>query len=78
MRALAIAALAILAGCGGRGELKPAKGEPLPVKPYGATATPTPSDLLTPSAQARPARSDELLRSSEPREPDIFDLPPNR
>ncbi len=72
---LAIALLA-LAGCGSRGELKPPKGEPLPVKPYGATATPTPSDLLTPSTQARPQRSDELLKNSEERTGDDFDLPP--
>ena len=78
MKPLVILSLLALAACGGRGELKPAKGEPLPVKPYGAAATPSPSDLLTPSAQARPARSDDLLRSSEARQPDQFDLPPNR
>jgi hypothetical protein len=68
----------LLAGCGSRGELKPATGAALPVKPYGATATPQPSALLTPNAQARPARSDDLLKSSEPRTADPFDLPPNR
>ncbi|MHA6721734.1 hypothetical protein [Sphingomonas sp. RS2018] len=66
-----------LAACGGRGELKPAAGASLPVKPYGALATPTPAQLLTPSTQARPLRSDELLKSSERRAPDDFDLPPN-
>ena len=78
MKSLVVIALLALAACGGRGELKPAKGEPLPVKPYGANATPMPSQLLRPSAQAVPARSDDLLRSSETRQADEFDLPPNR
>ena len=77
MRRLLPLALLALASCGSRGELKPATGAALPVKPYAATATPTPDQLMTPSAQARPARSDELLRSSEPRTSDDFDLPPN-
>ena len=64
-----------LAGCGAS-RLKPAPGEALPVAPYGATATPTPGQLLTPSNQARPQRSDELLTASEDRRSDDFDLPP--
>ena len=76
MRVFAAILLLALAGCGARGALKPEKGVPLPVKPYGATATPTPEDLLTPSTQARPERSDELLKSSETRARDDFDLPP--
>ena len=67
-----------LAGCGSAGKLKPAPGEHLPVAPYGATATPTPGDLLTPTQQQRPQRSDELLKSSEERRSDEFDLPPTR
>lgn len=66
----------LLAGCGASRGLQPAEGEPLPVAPYGATATPTPADLLRPQPQARPSRSDELLRSSEERRSDEFDLPP--
>jgi hypothetical protein len=73
----AIAALLMLSACGGRGELKPPPGEPLPVAPYGARATPTPTELVTPTSQARPQRSDELLKSSERRADDPFDLPPN-
>lgn len=66
----------LLAGCGSAEQLKPAAGKPLPPKPYGAAATPTPKQLLTPSTQARPQRNDELLKDSEKRQPDPFDLPP--
>jgi len=66
-----------LSACGGREELRPAAGESLPPKPYAVEATPTPSELMTPSVQARPRRSDELLRQSEQRREDRFDLPPN-
>jgi hypothetical protein len=65
-----------LAACGGREELRPAAGETLPPKPYSAQTTPTPSELMTPETQARPQRSDELLRESEQRRDDRFDLPP--
>ncbi|MGK6318472.1 hypothetical protein [Sphingomonas sp. DT-204] len=71
-----ILALLLVAGCGGRGSLKPEPGQPLPVKPFGAQATPTPDQLMTPGAQARPERTDELLRSSQERDSDEFDLPP--
>jgi hypothetical protein len=66
-----------LAACGGREELQPAQGKTLPPAPYGAEAQPTPSELMTPDAQARPQRSDELLRRSEERRDDRFDLPPS-
>lgn len=72
----ALLTLLPLAACGSAGTLAPAPGEALPVAPYGATATPTPPELLTPGAQARPARSDELLRRSKERRSDEFDLPP--
>jgi len=74
-RLILIAALA-LAGCGAANGLKPGTGASLPPKPYGAPATPTPAQLMTASAQARPERSDELLRKSEARRGDEFDLPP--
>ena len=61
-----IAALALLAGCGRVAELQPAPGEPLPVKPLMARATPTPDELLTPPTYARPDRVDELVRRSQP------------
>lgn len=76
--ALAAFGLALaLAGCGGRNELQPAPGKALPPAPLGAATAPTPTELMTPDAQARPARSDELLRRSEERRDDRFDLPPS-
>ncbi|MFM9828371.1 MAG: hypothetical protein ACKVOB_06430 [Sphingomonas sp.] len=74
-RALVVAAL-LLSACGANRQLTPAKGAALPQKPYGATATPTPTELVTASTQARPTRSDELLTKSETRRSDDFDLPP--
>lgn len=65
-----------LAGCGKAAELKPAPGAALPPAPYGAATPPTAGDLLTPSQEARPDRRDELLRKSETRKTDEFDLPP--
>lgn len=66
----------LLAGCGAREELKPAQGSPLPVAAYGARATPTPDELLQAPVQTRPARSDDLIESSDKRRSDEFDLPP--
>ena len=74
-RALLFAALP-LAGCGSAVGLKPPPGQALPVAPYGADATPTPQQLVTPTPQQRPQRSDELLTTSEQRRSDEFDLPP--
>jgi hypothetical protein len=70
-----LVALALTA-CGGKTELHPKAGESLPPKPYAAEATPTPSQLMAPEVQARPRRSDELLKQSEERRDDRFDLPP--
>ena len=55
---------------------RPPAGEPAPAIPVGAKRAPTTEELTTPDAQAKPARSDELLKRSEQREPDDFDLPP--
>ena len=74
--ALLIGGCSIAAGCGQMAELKPAAGEPLPVKPLLAKATPTAEQLLAPPTYARPQRVDELVKRSEPRKPDRFDLPP--
>ena len=75
-RILLIGSAIALASCGRVAELEPAPGQSLPVKPLMARATPTPEELLTPPPYARPNRVDELMRRSEPREADPFDLPP--
>lgn len=71
-----IALLAILAGCGKVGPLEPKAGQAPPAKVPGQDNTPTSDELMTPSVQARPGRSDELMRRSERRTNDPFDLPP--
>ena len=73
---LLVGATVVLAACGNRGALQPAKGEALPPPVYGEMKTPSGEDLLVPSSQAMPERSDELLRRSEERQDDAFDLPP--
>ena len=65
-----------LAACGTAAGLKPPPGKSLPVAAFGAPARPTPAELLTPSAQQRPQRSDDLLSTSENRTADPYDLPP--
>ncbi|MEO5773479.1 MAG: hypothetical protein ABIQ32_05105 [Sphingomicrobium sp.] len=75
-RLLALAMLAALAGCTQSAPLKPAPGQSLPVKPLMARTTPTPAELLAVPNIARPQRVDELMRKSEPRQSDRFDLPP--
>jgi hypothetical protein len=75
-RLLLLAAAMGLASCGRVAELKPAPGKPLPVKPLMARTAPTTQELLTPPPYARPDRVDELVRRSQPRPSDPFDLPP--
>src|SRR6478672_10720766 len=75
-RLLALGGFLMLAGCGRVADLKPAPGHALPVKPLMARATPTVEDLLTPPPYARPDRVDELVKRSQPRPQDPFDLPP--
>lgn len=75
-RLLLLATGLALAGCGAREELKPAASASLPVAPYGAKATPSPTSLLQPPVQTRPARSDDLIESTNQRRSDTFDLPP--
>ena len=71
-----LAAVMLLCSCGRQVDLKPAAGEPLPVKPLMARTTPTPNDLLAIPTYAKPDRVDELMKRSEPRKQDPFDLPP--
>jgi hypothetical protein len=68
--------IGLAGGCGRVGDLQPAPGQSLPVKPKLARTTPTPQELLTLPPYARPERVDEILRRSEPRRSDRFDLPP--
>jgi hypothetical protein len=65
-----------LASCGRQVELRPAAGQPMPVKPLMARSTPTVKDLLAVPPYARPDRVDELVKRSQPRANDPFDLPP--
>lgn len=73
---LLVGVTATLAACGNRGTLEPAKGQTLPPAVYGEPKAPSGDELLVPSSQAMPERSDELLRRSETRQDDEFDLPP--
>ena len=75
-RIAALLAIGLVAGCGKIAPLEPAPGQPLPVKPLLARATPTAEQLLTPPPYARPERVDELVKRSAPRKADRFDLPP--
>ena len=70
------ASCGLVAACGKMAPLQPAPGQALPVKPLLAKATPSAEELLTPPTNARPERVDELIRRSQPRVPDRFDLPP--
>lgn len=76
IRLVTLALLLALAACGSRQRLQPEAGASLPPRPVGVAVDPTPEQLMTPDNQARPARSDELLRRSEERRDDRFDLPP--
>ena len=77
MRALTFLGIALaLAGCGQRRDLRPRENASLPPAPYGATVQPTSGELLEPTTQQRPSRSDELLTESKARGDDPFALPP--
>jgi hypothetical protein len=75
-RAALIVAIALLCSCGRVAPLRPAQGEPLPVKPLLAQTTPSAENFLTPPVNADPERVDELIKRSQPRPVDRFDLPP--
>ena len=76
MKPIVLLTMLGLAACGQQADLKPAPGHALPVKPLLAKTTPTAEQLLTPPVNARPQRVDELIKRSEPRRADRFDLPP--
>ena len=67
---------ALLSACGKVGDLEPRSAQSIPAKNYGQTEAPGANELTTPSVQARPGRSDELLLRSEQRDQDPYDLPP--
>lgn len=76
-RTTIVLALLLATGACGRCEaLQPAEGVALPVTPQQARVQPTVDQLLTPTPTARPDRSEEVLRRSEVRQDDRFDLPP--
>ena len=77
MRGVALLGVMLaLAACGQRRDLRPQENAALPPAPYGATAVPTSGELLEPTTQQRPSRSDELLTESNARADDPFALPP--
>jgi hypothetical protein len=77
VRRLATLALPFtLVACGDTAPLRPAAGQSMPVKPAMAHATPSVDDLLTPPPFAAPERVDELVKKSQARQADRFDLPP--
>jgi len=72
----AATALLALAACGKRDALQPREGHGLPPKPATAATQPDVPALLTPPVETRPGRSDDVLRRSEERPDDRFNLPP--
>ncbi len=68
--------LCATAACGKVGDLEPRTAQSVPPKAYGQTEPQSAERLTTSSVQARPGRSDELLRRSERRTDDPFDVPP--
>lgn len=75
-RALLILLPALAAGCGLREPLQPVEGRPAPPAPAAMDRPLTTDEMLTPPVITRPERVDELLRRSEERADDRFDLPP--
>ena len=75
-RILLIASVLGLAACGRQADLEVAPGHKMPVKPAMARTAPTVDQLLRPPTYTRPDRIDELVKKSQPRPADPFDLPP--
>ena len=76
MKRLVLVIALAMAACGRVAPLEPPPGRTLPVKPAMAQKTPDAEALLTAPPIARPERIDELMKRSQPREVDRFDLPP--
>jgi hypothetical protein len=75
-KAMMLGMALLISGCGKVGPLEPVPGQAPPAKAYGSAEVAGSEQLVTPSEQARPGRSDELMRRSERRIDDPFDLPP--
>jgi hypothetical protein len=75
-RVMVASAVLLLGSCGHVADLKPASRQPLPLKPMMARAALTPNELLAIPTYAKPSRVDELMKRSEPRPQDPFNLPP--
>ena len=75
-RAAILLLIGLVGGCGLREPLEPPPGQGAPPTPALASRPPTTEEMLTPPPIARPQRVDELLRRSEERADDRFDLPP--
>ena len=75
-RAALLIAVFMLGACGLREPLEPPAGQSAPPVPAMASRPLTTEEMLTPPPIARPERVDELLRRSEERRDDRFDLPP--
>jgi predicted small lipoprotein YifL len=73
--ALTIVALA-LSACGAKKPLSRPAGDPVPPTAAAVDVAPDSDALVTPDSQARPDRSDEILKRSQRRGDDRFDLPP--
>ncbi len=67
---------ALVAGCGLREPLQPVEGQSAPPAPAAMNRPLTTEEMMTPPTIARPQRVDELLRRSEERTDDRFDMPP--
>ena len=78
MRRFALLALIVplAAGCGLREPLQPVEGQSAPPAPAAMNRPLTTQEMITPPTIVRPQRVGELLRRSEERTDDRFDMPP--
>ena len=77
-RAIALAALLLLASCGKQGTLEPKAGRPAPVRSETQTRAATPQEMLKLDPQAVPTRVDDNQGPLPERGNDPFNLPPPR
>jgi predicted small lipoprotein YifL len=73
---IVVIGLILLSACGARGSLQLPPEKTPPSVTESSAATPSAADLLKTTPDTRPQRVDEVLRRSEKREDDPFDLPP--